>query len=149
MGRQEVRVLGRQLADLVEARQLLRGERQVDGGEVVLELKAIDYDPARPIEAQLAEFVEAKRAVAANPAWLGLMKVAITVFIANPDVARETLARLAEEEARLVVWLRAATADGRLRVEDPERAAQIFCSMVSGGFYWPSLYLGRWRTPRR
>jgi TetR/AcrR family transcriptional regulator of autoinduction and epiphytic fitness len=106
------------------------------------ELKSIPYDPERGLAEQLGEFVEAKRAVASNPAWLGLMKVATTVFIANPDMARETMARLAEEEDRLVSWLRDATADGRMNVEDPARAAQVFWAMVSGGFYWPSLYLG-------
>ena len=106
------------------------------------ELKSIPYDPERGLAEQLGEFVEAKRAVAENPAWLGLMKVATTVFIANPDMARETMARLAEEEDRLVSWLRDATADGRMNVEDPVRAAQVFWAMVSGGFYWPSLYLG-------
>ena len=106
------------------------------------ELKSIPYDPKRGLAEQLGEFVEAKRAVASNPAWLGLMKVATTVFIANPDMARETMARLAEEEDRLVSWLRDAAADGRMHVEDPVRAAQVFWAMVSGGFYWPSLYLG-------
>ena len=106
------------------------------------ELKSITYDPDRGLAEQLGEFVEAKRAVAGNPAWLGLMKVATTVFIANPDLARETMARLAEEEDRLVSWLRDAAADGRMDVEDPARAAQVFWAMVSGGFYWPCLYLG-------
>ena len=51
------------------------------------ELKSIPYDPGRGLAEQLGEFVEAKRAVAENPAWLGLMKVATTVFLANPDMA--------------------------------------------------------------
>ncbi|MEM7164560.1 MAG: TetR/AcrR family transcriptional regulator [Planctomycetota bacterium] len=106
------------------------------------ELKRIQYDPERALAEQLGEFVEAKRAVAENPAWLGLMKVATTVFIANPEMARETMARMAQEEDQLVSWLRDAAADGRIRVEDPTRAAQVFWAMVSGGFFWPCLYLG-------
>jgi len=106
------------------------------------ELKSISYDPERGLAEQLGDFVDAKKAVAENPAWLGLMKVATAVFIANPDMARETMARLAEEEDQLVSWLQDARADGRLSVENPARAAQIFWAMVTGGFYWPSLYLG-------
>jgi TetR/AcrR family transcriptional regulator, regulator of autoinduction and epiphytic fitness len=106
------------------------------------ELKRVSYDPERELAEQLGEFVDAKRAVAENPAWLGLMKVATAVFIANPEMARETMARLTEEEDRLVLWLRDATADGRMNVEDPARAAHVFWAMVSGGFYWPSLYFG-------
>jgi len=106
------------------------------------ELKSISYDPKRGLTEQLGDFVDAKRAAAENPAWLGLMKVATAVFIANPDMARETMARIAEEEDRLVTWLQDATADGRMSVENPTRVAQVFWAMVSGGFYWPSLYLG-------
>ena len=106
------------------------------------ELKSRSYDPERGLTEQLGEFVDAKRAVAENPAWLGLMKVATAVFTANPDMARDTMARMAEEEDRLVSWLQDATADGRMSVENPTRAAQVFWAMVSGGFYWPSLYLG-------
>jgi TetR/AcrR family transcriptional regulator of autoinduction and epiphytic fitness len=106
------------------------------------ELRSISYDPERELTAQLGEFVDAKRAVSENPAWLGLMKVATAVFIANPDMARETMARIAEEEDQLVVWLQAATADGRMDVENPARAAQVFWAMVTGVFFWPCLYLG-------
>lgn len=106
------------------------------------ELKSIPYDPQRSLAEQLGEFVDAKRAVASNPSWLGLMKVATTVFIANPKMARETMARLEEEEDQLVSWLRDAAADGRMNVADTRRAAQVFWAMVTGGFYWPSLYLG-------
>lgn len=110
--------------------------------ETLQERKSIPYDPERGLAEQLGEFVEAKRAVAENPAWLGLMKVATTVFIAEPEMARETMDRLAAEEDRLVTWLREATADGRMAVSDAVLAAQVFWAMVSGGFYWPSLYLG-------
>ena len=106
------------------------------------ELRRISYDPERELSAQLGEFVDAKRAVSENPAWLGLMKVATAVFIANPDMARETMARIAEDEDQLVSWLRDATADGRMGVETPTRVAQVFWAMVTGVFFWPSLYLG-------
>lgn len=112
----------------------LKGELQ--------ELRSISYDPERKLAEQLGDFVDAKRAVASNPAWLGLMKVATAVFIANPDMARETMARIAEEEDQLVAWLQAATADGRMDVGNPARAAQVFWAMVTGVFFWPSLYLG-------
>lgn len=106
------------------------------------ELKQITYSAERALEDQLAEFVEAKRIVSRNPAWLGFMKVVTAVFIANPELAREAMDRMAEDEDHLVAWLEAADADGRLQVDQPRLAAQVFWAMVSGGFYWPSLYLG-------
>ncbi len=105
-------------------------------------LQAIDYDPDRGLETQLGDFLDAKRSAASNPAWRGLAKVVIAVFIAHPELAREFIERMAKEEDHLVAWLRDATADGRLRVEDPKRAAQVFWATASGLFFWPSLFFG-------
>lgn len=105
-------------------------------------LKAIPYDPRRSLAEQLAEFIDAKRAVASNPAWLRMAKVVMAVFVAHPELARETMESLAEDEDQFVLWLKAATADGQLRVDDPHRVADIFWAMVSGAFFWPRLFLG-------
>ena len=106
------------------------------------ELKSIPYDPTRGLAEQLEQFVDAKRAVAENPEWLGLMRVATTVFIAHPGMARDTMARLAREEDQLIAWMTDAAAAGRMKIAKPAQAAQLFWAMVSGAFYWPSLYLG-------
>ena len=42
----------------------------------------------------------------------------------------------------MATWLRAATADGRLDVESPELAAQVFWAMVSGAIFWPQALEG-------
>lgn len=110
--------------------------------ESVERLKAIPYDPNRSLAEQLAEFIDAKRAVASNPAWLRLSKVVMAVFVAHPELARETMERLAEDEDQFVSWLKRATADGRLVVEDPQRAADVFWGTVTGTFFWPRLFLG-------
>lgn len=104
--------------------------------------KQVPYTSCQSLESQLLEFVEAKEFVAQNPTWLGFMKVVTAVFIANPELAQEAMTRMAQEEDMLVIWLEEAMADGRVKVDNPRQAAQLFWSMVSGLFYWPALYLG-------
>jgi TetR/AcrR family transcriptional regulator of autoinduction and epiphytic fitness len=105
-------------------------------------LKRIPYDPDRPLEDQLADFAAAKLRVLDDPVWLGLMRMGLGVFIRDPDVARETLARAEAGENHLAAWLDAATADGRLRVEDARVSAEVFWAMVSGGLFWPHVVQG-------
>jgi len=108
----------------------------------VTALKRIPYDPDRPLDDQLADFAAAKLGVLDDPAWLGLMRVGLGVFIRDPDVARATLARAAAGENHLAVWLEAAAADGRLAVEDATLSAEVFWAMVSGALFWPHVVQG-------
>ena len=71
-----------------------------------------------------------------DPAWMGLMKVGLGVFVRDPDLARRTMTQAEAGENHLARWLQAAAEDGRLRVDDPELAAQVFWAMVSGAFFW-------------
>jgi TetR/AcrR family transcriptional regulator of autoinduction and epiphytic fitness len=108
----------------------------------VMALKRIPYDPGRSLEDQLADFAAAKLRVLDDPVWLGLMRVGMGVFIRDPHVARETLARAKAGENHLATWLRAAAADGRLRVESATLSAEVFWAMVSGALFWPHVVQG-------
>ena len=103
------------------------------------ELKRIPYDPDRGLEEQLLAFADAKMEVLKDPDWTGFMKVGLGVLVRDPELARETMARAQGGDDHLVPWLEAATADGRLSVDDPQLAAQLFWSTVSGAFFWPHL----------
>lgn len=114
-------------------------------GEAVA-LKQIPYDPKRSLAAQLGEFLDVKAAIAKNPGWLGLMRVTMAVFIGNPELAKETLCRAEDEEDTLVTWLKAAVADGRMKVPRPKVAADAFWAMAGGAFFWPVLFTGPLKT---
>ncbi len=110
-------------------------------GEVTA-LKRIPYDPGRALEDQLADFAAAKLKLLDDPVWLGLMRMGLGVFIRDPDVARATLARAEAGENHLATWLEAATADGRLAVEDATLSAEVFWAMVTGALFWPHVVQG-------
>ena len=105
-------------------------------------LKQIPYDGDRPLEEQLAEFAEAKVKLLDNPSWQGLIRVALGVFIREPKIAEETMAKAEAGGNSLVDWLHKASADGRLTMDTPEMAAEMFWGMVSGVLFWPQIFEG-------
>ncbi|MEH0021307.1 MAG: TetR/AcrR family transcriptional regulator [Desulfobacter sp.] len=105
-------------------------------------LKQISYDPDRSLEAQLENFADAKMEFIKNPAWLGLLKVTITVFISNPGLARETMKFTEDSEDTLAAWLAAAHDQGRLNVPSPALAAEAFWAMMGGAFILPVIFRG-------
>ncbi|TPV93010.1 MAG: TetR/AcrR family transcriptional regulator [Myxococcales bacterium FL481] len=105
-------------------------------------LKAIEYAPARGLEAQLLQFVDAKLAVIENPSWLGLSRVALDMLIRDTDLARESLARYQAGDVALINWLKSAHADGRLHVPNAKLSATVFWSLVGGALSWPQLLAG-------
>ncbi len=99
-------------------------------------LKQIAYAHEVCLEDQLDRFADAMIAPARDPIWRGLMKVITT----SPAVVGEVLAQLDQEEDTLERWLCAATAAGRLRVEDPALAARALWAMFSGAFLMPAIF---------
>ena len=105
-------------------------------------LKQVDWDPARPLEHQLADFARAKTLMAEDEASLCLARVVLGVFVKQPELVREVLARESEDENALVVWLRKADEAGALSVPDPKLAAHVFWAMAGGALFWPQLLEG-------
>lgn len=103
-------------------------------------LKQIPWNPERSLEDQLRDFVHAKTRIAEDPVWSGLLRVVLGVVIRNPELARETTLRAADGEDALVRWLEAARAAGRLKVDAPIIAANVFWAMVSGALFWPPVF---------
>lgn len=103
-------------------------------------LKNIPYNPARSLEDQLSDFAQVKLTFVNNPKWMGLMKVATAVFIRDPKLAKATMDKAMAGEDTLVTWIKAAVQDGKLRIDNPELAANVFWSMVSGALFWPQLF---------
>ena len=105
------------------------------------ELKEISYDPHTSLASQLARFADSITALTRNQQWLGLTKVMTSVTVRQPGFVAETLARGGQSEDTLESWLRAATADGRMRVRAPALAARTFWAALNGAFLMPAIYV--------
>ena len=110
--------------------------------EAAAGLKQVTWDPDRPIEDQLKEFVRAKTLIAEDPPSRCLARVVLGVFVRQPELIQEVLTRTAAEQNALVTWLGKAHEAGRLSVPNPELAANMFSSMARGALLWPQLLQG-------
>jgi len=111
-------------------------------GQEMHSLKLIPYDAALTLEEQLSGFADAELAVVNDPTWMGFIKVLLTVFIRDPELAKKAMSRHAASEDSLTAWMRAASLDGKLSIEDPALAARVFSAMMGGAFTWPAVYQG-------
>lgn len=110
--------------------------------EAARALKQVEWTPDRSLEDQLTDFARAKTLIAEDEASRCLARVVLGVFVKQPELIQEVLARAAEDENALVVWLRRADQAGHLSVPDPELAAHMFWAMAGGALFWPQLLEG-------
>jgi TetR/AcrR family transcriptional regulator, regulator of autoinduction and epiphytic fitness len=101
------------------------------------------YRADQPLRPQLLELLQRKLTLMNGDAFLSLARVAIAAGIHSPERARDMVARLNEREEDLTVWVRAATADGRLDISDPVFAAQALHGLVKSYAFWPQVTMGQ------
>jgi TetR/AcrR family transcriptional regulator, regulator of autoinduction and epiphytic fitness len=107
----------------------------VIGGEELV------YRNDRPVRDQLLELIAQKFRLLNDEAFVSLARVAIAAGIHSPERARDMVARMNEREEGLTVWIRAATAAGRLKVKDPVFASHQLQGMIKGFAFWPQITL--------
>jgi TetR/AcrR family transcriptional regulator of autoinduction and epiphytic fitness len=105
--------------------------------------EAAPYRAAEPLRAQLLDLLQRKLRLLNDDAFLALARVAIAAGLHSPERARDMLARLGEREEDLTVWLRAAAADGRLRMTDAAFASQQLQGLLKAFAFWPQLTMGQ------
>ena len=101
------------------------------------------YRADEPLRAQLLDLLGRKLRLLNEPSFLSLARVAIAAGIHSPERARDMVARLGEREEDLTVWIRAATADGRLKTDNPLFAALQLQALVKGFAFWPQVTMGQ------
>jgi len=101
------------------------------------------YRPDLPLRDQLLELVGHKMRLLHGEAFVSLARVAIAAAIHSPERAQAMVARMNEREEGLTVWLRAAAADGRLKIDDPVFAAHQLQGLVKTFAFWPQITLGQ------
>jgi TetR/AcrR family transcriptional regulator of autoinduction and epiphytic fitness len=93
---------------------------------------------SEPLGRQLMRYCQAKvNAMANDPSWLALFRMALSTFAQNPALAGRTLQASQTEDERLTAWFRAAAESGRLHVPHPGRTSRLFWSIASGAVLLP------------
>ena len=111
-------------------------ESSLEGGELT-------YRADRPLRAQLLDLVTQKLELLRDPNFVDLARVAIAAAIHSPERAQDMVCRMGEREEGITLWIRAATADGRLKTDDPLFASMQLQSLVKGFAFWPQITLGQ------
>lgn len=106
-------------------------------------LQAIRYRADLPLRAQLLELMGAKMALLRDGYFLDLARVAIAEGIHHPERAQEMVARLADKEEGVSVWLRAAQADGKLKPMDTAFASHLLQGQLKAFAFWPQVTMGQ------
>lgn len=101
------------------------------------------YRPDLPLREQLRGLLMAKLQMLGDDNFLDLARVAIAATIHSPERAQDMVARMGEREEGLTVWIRAAQADGRLKVIAPDFAAQQVQGLLKSFAFWPQISMGK------
>jgi TetR/AcrR family transcriptional regulator, regulator of autoinduction and epiphytic fitness len=102
-------------------------------------LKQITHDPKRSLEDQLSDFADSQLFLVNTPIRLGISRVLATQFIQDPSKNAAARAEFAPIQDALEIWLIQATKAGRLEVQNPALATQVFYAMIEGAFNYPAL----------
>ncbi|NIE88809.1 MULTISPECIES: TetR/AcrR family transcriptional regulator [Burkholderia] len=105
--------------------------------------EALAYRAGEPLRGQLVELLMRKLRLLADDTFLSLVRVAMAAAMHSPERARDMVARLGEREEDLGIWIRAASADGRLSVADPGFAGQQLQGLVKSFAFWPQVAMGQ------
>ena len=100
---------------------------------------ATPYRADAPLRDQLLELVRQKLRLLHDPDFADLARVAIVAGLHSPDLARQLTDLLGAREHAMGTWIRAAAADGRLRMPDPAFATQQLESLIKGAAFWPQV----------
>ncbi len=105
------------------------------------------YAPNRPLRDQLLELMWQKMRMLCDASFIDLARVAIAETIHSPERAQEMVARLGDREEGVTLWLRAAAADGTLKLPDPVFAAHQLQGLVKNFAFWPQITMGQPTLP--
>ncbi|AZD68791.1 DNA-binding transcriptional regulator, AcrR family [Pseudomonas chlororaphis] len=101
------------------------------------------YHPGLTLREQLRELLMAKLQLLADDNFLNLARVAIAATLHSPERAQHMVARMGEREESLMVWIRSARADGRLKPLDPDFVAQQLHGMLKAFAFWPQITMNQ------
>ncbi|MES2951456.1 MAG: TetR/AcrR family transcriptional regulator [Pseudomonadota bacterium] len=105
------------------------------------------YQAERPLRDQLLELLWQKMRMLCDTSFIDLARVAIAETIHSPERAQEMVARLGAREEGVTLWLRAAAADGKLKLPDPVFAAHQLQGLVKNFAFWPQITMGQPTLP--
>lgn len=111
--------------------------------EILLErLDALDevvYDSSVPLVEQLEKIGRGMARLMMSEDFIKLARVVASRFMHSPELAASAMGGGKRTKAILIGWIRAAKADARIVVGNPEIAARQFAGLIQEFAFWPQL----------
>ncbi len=111
--------------------------------ERVRDMPAHEYSEEKELEEQLLAIGGTFASTITSKDFMKLSRVVISRFIQSPEWAHNTVKAHARLRQDMIAFFKAGKRDGRLRVNDPEKAAAQFCGLIKEIAFWPELMAGQ------
>jgi TetR/AcrR family transcriptional regulator of autoinduction and epiphytic fitness len=104
------------------------------------EMTQIPYSKIDSLESQLGRFVDAQMYFVTDSTRLSIVRLLTSIFLQNQGLRDEASKGDHCQFDHLTTWLKAAKKDKRLKMKDPDLAAQVLRGLVEGMINYPALY---------
>ena len=99
----------------------------------------VPYQRDTPLEEQLTQLIDAEMALITSQEYIDLARMAFGHFFYHPEELKKEIEKISEQETIFHRWIRSASEDGRLNVEDLELATDQIHSLIKGCCFWPQI----------
>lgn len=107
------------------------------------EMPAHKYSEEQDLDEQLLAIGRSFADTITSSDFMKLSKVVISRFIQAPEWSHNTVEAHARLRKDMIAFFKAGKKDGRLRVNDHEKAAAQFCGLIKEIAFWPELMAGQ------
>ncbi|AZZ92348.1 TetR family transcriptional regulator [Hahella sp. KA22] len=97
------------------------------------------YQSDAPLAPQLTAIAEQELELLGSEGYIAMARMVLAEYMLSPDLARQAMQKMQENEGGTKRWLKAAMADKRLIKVDPEFAATQFMSQIKAFAFWPQI----------
>ncbi|MBR9729091.1 TetR/AcrR family transcriptional regulator [Shewanella intestini] len=104
-----------------------------------LEKQTLVYDPALALAPQLKQLILDEVHFLTCQDNLDIARMAVGYLFYNTGELHKEMARLKQFETALLRWIKAATADGKLNVTEPEFANDQVIHLIKGQCFWSQI----------
>lgn len=105
--------------------------------------ESIVYDPNIDLQEQLCALVLSEINMISRPIQIDVARMAVGHLFYDTTGMNKEMLRLKALETAVIRWIKAATADGRLSVEDISFANDQILHLMKGHCFWPQIINGR------
>lgn len=97
------------------------------------------YQADRPLLNQLREIANREVELFMTESYISMARMVLGEYMMSPELAKQAMAKLEEQEGGLKRWLKLAVQDQRLRSDDVNLMGSQFLNLLKGGLFWPQI----------